>query len=184
MASSLNVFVLFCGVLICQWGLIPRRTKSCEESDPAEQDPAGYQTPAEPSLEGYQTPQNNDRDLYILVQTLVLRVLIPHRTMSCGALKNSAKQSPAGYQTPRNKVLWGFTPRGTTLKTNISANLRQNSKIFRVWIRGLYGVDSWKKLKLKNLVLLSLERDCRANLKRLKVNWLNRPDFGEELLKG
>jgi hypothetical protein len=45
MASSQNFFVWFCGVLICQGGLIPRLTKSCGISDPAEQTPAGYQTP-------------------------------------------------------------------------------------------------------------------------------------------
>ncbi len=30
MASSKNIFVWFCGVLICQRGLIPRRTKKAE----------------------------------------------------------------------------------------------------------------------------------------------------------
>ncbi len=43
--SSQNFFVWFRGVLICQRGLIPRRTTSCGVSDPAEQSPAGYQTP-------------------------------------------------------------------------------------------------------------------------------------------
>jgi hypothetical protein len=45
MASSQNFFVWFCGVLICQRVLIPRRTTSCGVSDPPEQSPAGYQTP-------------------------------------------------------------------------------------------------------------------------------------------
>jgi hypothetical protein len=41
------------------------RTNSCEVSEPAEQDPAGYQTPQNQVLRGYQTPQNNDRDVCI-----------------------------------------------------------------------------------------------------------------------
>ncbi len=40
--------------------------------------------PTEQSLAGYQTPQNNGRVVYILEHTLVLRGLIPRRTMSCG----------------------------------------------------------------------------------------------------
>ncbi len=55
MTSSKNIFVWFCGVLICQRGLIPRRTRPCGVSDPAEQ-----------SLAGYQNPQNNGRFVYIL----------------------------------------------------------------------------------------------------------------------
>jgi hypothetical protein len=45
----------FCGVLICQQGLIPIGTKSCGVSDPKEL-----------SLAGYQIPQNNGRVVYIL----------------------------------------------------------------------------------------------------------------------
>jgi hypothetical protein len=51
----LKLFGLILWGLICQKGVIPRRTKSCEVSDPAEQDSVGYQT-----------LQNNDRDVYIL----------------------------------------------------------------------------------------------------------------------
>jgi hypothetical protein len=101
MSSPQNFFVWFCGVLICLWGLIPCRTKSCEVLDPAEQDPAGYQT------------QWNQ----------VLRVIRPCRTMTemcifisrrlfCGVWY-PAEQRPAGPDTPQSKVLRGIRPRGT-----------------------------------------------------------------------
>jgi hypothetical protein len=61
MASSQNFFVWFREVIICQWGLIPRKTKSCGVSDPSAQDPAD---PTELSPVGYQTPQNNGRVVY------------------------------------------------------------------------------------------------------------------------
>ncbi len=57
MASSQNFLVWFRGVLICQQGLIPRRTKSCWVSDPAERSPAGYQTP----------PNNNSIRIYLQI---------------------------------------------------------------------------------------------------------------------
>ena len=61
------------------------------------------------SLAGYQTPQNNGRVVHILYQTLVLRGQIPCRTKSCG-VSNPAEQHS---------------------NTNISANSKQNSKIFQ-----------------------------------------------------
>ncbi len=72
------------------WGIRPRRTLFCGVSDPAGHCSAGYQT-----------PQNNGRVVYILYHTLVLRGLIP------------AEQCPRGSDTPVNKVLRGFRPRGT-----------------------------------------------------------------------
>jgi hypothetical protein len=129
MASSQNFFIWFCRVLICQRGLIPHRTKSCGVSDPAEQDPAGYQTP----------------------QNYILWCIRPCQTMAelctfycihlfCG-VGYPAEQCPMGSDTPLNKVLRGIRPRGTKSygvsnpseqhsKTNISANLKKNSKIF------------------------------------------------------
>jgi hypothetical protein len=74
-------------------GLIPRRTKSCRVSDPAERDP-----------EVYQTPRNS-----------VLRGIRPRRTMA-ELCTFYSKQSSAGYQTPRNKILRGMKPRRTTFK--------------------------------------------------------------------
>jgi hypothetical protein len=79
------------------WGIRTCITRSC-----------GVPDPTELSLAGYQTPQNNGRVVYILLQTLVLRVLIPRRTKSYG-VSNPAEQQ---------------------LNTNISANSKQNSKIF------------------------------------------------------
>ncbi len=128
-ASSQNFFDWFCRVLICQQGLIPRRTKSCGVSDPAEQDPAGYQTP----------------------RNQVLRGIRPHRTMAelCTFYSRHlfcevvylTEQRPAGSDTLLNKVLRGIRPSGTKscglsdpmeqhLNLNISANSKQNSKIF------------------------------------------------------
>jgi hypothetical protein len=66
MASSKNIFVWFCGVLICQRGLIPRRTKSCGVSDPAEQWQICVHFLSYTCSAGSDTPQNN-----------VLRGLIP-----------------------------------------------------------------------------------------------------------
>jgi hypothetical protein len=50
-------------------------------------------------------------------------------------------------------------PTEQLLNSNISKNSNQDSKLYRVWIRDLYGVASWKKLKAKNLVLLYLYSD-------------------------
>ncbi len=113
MASSQNFFVWFCGVLICQQGLIPHRTKSCGVSDPTDKTlrgirprrnkSCGISDPAEQLQScvhfitytcsaGSDTPQNN-----------VLRGLIPRLTKSC-RVSDPAEQSPAGYQTPRNNI--------------------------------------------------------------------------------
>jgi hypothetical protein len=115
MASCKNIFVWFWGVLICQRGLIPRRRKPCGVSDPAEQDPAGYQTPQNYVLQGIK-PHRTMADLCTFYsiqytcsagsdtpQNNVLRGLIPRLTKSCG-VSDPAEQSPAGYQTPRNNI--------------------------------------------------------------------------------
>jgi hypothetical protein len=96
MASSQNFFLWFQGVLICQLGLIPCRTKSGRVSDPAEQDPAGYQTPC----------------------NSVLRGIRPHGTKSCG-VSDPAEQwqscvhfiadtCSARSDTPQNNILQGL----------------------------------------------------------------------------
>ncbi len=83
-------------------GIRPCRTRSCGVSDPAE-----------PSLAGYQTPQNNERDVYILQQMLVLRGLIPCRTMilrltrSCG-VSDPTERSSAAYHTPGNNFKYEY----------------------------------------------------------------------------
>ncbi len=52
----------------------------------------------------------------------------------------------AGYDTPRNQF-----------QIRISRRIRnRNQKCFGAWIRGLYGVDSWKIPEAKNFVLLYL----------------------------
>ena len=154
MASSQNFFVWFCRVLICQRGLIPhgtkscgitlqnktlpgirpRRTKSCGVSDPAEQWQSCVHFIADTCSAGSDTPQNN-----------ILRGLIPRLTKFCG-VSDPAEQSPAGSQTPRDNI-----------QKRLFLQIRKRiQKYFRVWIRGLNGVDSWKKPEVKNLVLLSL----------------------------
>ncbi len=101
MASSKNIFVWFCGVLICQRGQIPRRTRPCGVSEPAEQDPVGYQTP----------------------QNKTLRGIRPRRSKSCG-VSDPAEQwqicvhfiaytCSAGSDTPQNNVLRGMIPHRT-----------------------------------------------------------------------
>jgi hypothetical protein len=103
----------FHGVLICQRGLIPRRTTSCLVSDLAEQNPAGIRPhgtqscgvsdPAEQwqscvhfiadtCSARFDTPQNN-----------ILRGLIPHLTKFCG-VSDPGEQSSAQYQTPQNNI--------------------------------------------------------------------------------
>jgi hypothetical protein len=70
-------------------GIRPRGTKSCRVSDPAEQWQSCVHFIAEACSAGSDTPQNN---------------------------AYPAKQNPAGYQTPQNKVLQGIKPRRTTFK--------------------------------------------------------------------
>jgi hypothetical protein len=118
LASSLKLFLLFSGVLLCQWGLIPCRTKSCGVldpqniilrgirprgtkscwvSDPAEHRQSCVHFMADACSAGYDTLQNN-----------VLRGLIPQLTKSC-RVSNHGKQLQ---------------------NMNISANSKQNSEIF------------------------------------------------------
>jgi hypothetical protein len=70
---------------------------------------------------------------------------------------------PAGSDTPQNNVLRGIRPRGT--KSCGVSNPAEQLFFYKYeyfwkfetefnW--GLYGVDSWKKPEVKNLVLLSL----------------------------
>jgi hypothetical protein len=73
-------------------GIRPHRTKSCGVSDPAEQWQSCVHFIAYTCSTGSDTLQNN-----------VLWGLIPCLTKSCG-VSDPAEQSPAGYQTPRNKI--------------------------------------------------------------------------------
>ncbi len=115
-------------------GIRPRRTKSCGVSDPAEQWQSYVHFMAYTCSTGSDTLQNN-----------VLQGLIPRLKESRG-VSDPAEQSPAGYQTPRNNIQkWIFL-----------RIWKRIQKYFRVWIRGLYGVDPWKKPEVKNHVLLSL----------------------------
>jgi hypothetical protein len=47
---------------------------------------------------------------------------MPRFTKSCG-VSGPSLQSPAGYQAPRNKVLWGIKPWGTTFKYEFEKEL-------------------------------------------------------------
>ncbi len=129
MASSQNFFIWLCGVLICQQGLIPRRTKSCGISNPAEQDPAGYQTPQNQALRSIRPRR-----------TMTEMCTFHSRRLFCGGWYTE-EQRPAGPDTPSNKVLRGIRPRGTKfcrvsntreqlLNANISTNSKKKQKIF------------------------------------------------------
>ncbi len=150
-----NFLVWFCGVLIYLWGLIPRRTNSCEVSDPVEQDPAGYHTPRNQVLQGIRPCRTMTKMCIFYSRRLFCWVWYP------------AEQCPTGPDTPQNKVLWGIRPRGTKFygvshtgeqlqKWKFQRIRNRIQKYFRVWIWGLCGVDSWKKLEVENLVQLSL----------------------------
>ncbi len=103
LASSKNIFIWFCGVLICQRGLIPHRTKSCGVSDPAEQDPGGYQTRRTKSC-GVSDPAEQ------------WQICVHFIAYTCSARSDTytTEQCPAGSDTPQNNE--GIRPRGTTFK--------------------------------------------------------------------
>ncbi len=54
------------------------------------------------------------------------------------------------------KVLTFHSPESSLFFVNISANKKNIPKCFQAFIRGIWGVDSWKKPRLKNLMLLLL----------------------------
>jgi hypothetical protein len=115
-------------------GIRPRRTRSCGVSDPAE-----------PSLAWYQTPENNDRDVYILLQTLVLRGLILRLTKSWG-VSDPAEQTSAGYHTSGNSFKYKYFCEFETEFKNILGSE------FGDYMGSIHG----KKLEVKNLMLLSI----------------------------
>jgi hypothetical protein len=111
----LKLFCLILRSLNCQWGLIPRRTKSCEVSDPAEQDPAGYHSPRNQVLRGIR-PRRTMTEMCIFYsrclfcgvwQNNVLRGLILRLTKSC-RVSDPAEQSSAGYHTPGNNFKYEY----------------------------------------------------------------------------
>ncbi len=124
----LNYFIGFCGVLICQWGLINRRTKSCEVSDPIEQYRAGYQTPRNQVLRGIRPAEQWQRCVYFIAdacfagsdtsQNNVLRGLIFLLTKSC-RVSDPAEQSSAGYHTPGNNFHYEYFRKFETELKNV-----------------------------------------------------------------
>ena len=112
-----KLFRLIPGILICQWALIPRRTKSCDVSDPAEQDPAGYQTQRNQVLRGIR-PRRTMTEMCIFYskslfcrsdtpQNDVLRGLKLRLTKSCG-VSDPVEQSSAGYHIPGNHFKYEY----------------------------------------------------------------------------
>ncbi len=99
MTGSQNLFVWFRGVLICQRGLIPRRTKSFGVSETAGKILQSIRPPGTRSCgisdlaEPWQT--------WLYSRHLFCRVWYP------------ADQCPAGPDTPPNKVMRGIRPCGT-----------------------------------------------------------------------
>jgi hypothetical protein len=153
-------------------GIRPRRKLFCGVSDPAEQVYAIKCTQHCYCSAGSDTPQD-----------LVLRGLIPGRVLVCGgkwrprslpfSLKGHFSKIVCMYKLHYPRHIWSMlkeppiwkfflcsagsdTPQHN-FEIWISPRIRTRiQKCFRVWIRGPYGVDSWKKPGAKNLVLLYL----------------------------
>ncbi len=51
-------------------------------------------------------------------------------------------------------ICWVWYPVAQLLNLKIYENSDRNSKFFRVWITGPYGINSWKKPEFENLMLL------------------------------
>jgi hypothetical protein len=90
MSSSKNIFVWFCGVLICQRGQIPRRTN-----------PARYKTPQNKTLRSIRPRRTKSCGVSDPAEQWQICVHFIGYTCS------------AGSDTPINKVLRGIRPRGT-----------------------------------------------------------------------
>jgi hypothetical protein len=138
-------------------GIRPCRTSNRVVSDPAVQETAGYQIPCRTESCWVSDPSRTMAELCTFYS----------RGLFCGVWYPAERHS-VGPDTPPNNVLRVIRPRGTKscgvsnpkeqlLNTNISANQNRIQKYFRVWIWDyVYGVNSWKKLEVENLVLVSL----------------------------
>ncbi len=118
-------------------GIRPCRTRPCGVSDPAEL-----------SLAGYQTPQNNGRAVNILQHTLVLRGLIPRRTMSCkcSAMFCKFEKEFTNIQDVNLGTRWGWLVEKTSgQKSCDCVPLRRSSDLI---------VSIFSKLNLAQMLLL------------------------------
>jgi hypothetical protein len=124
------------------WGLIPRRILFCGVSDPADK------------LRPRRTRQKGFESLPFSLKGHFLKIGCMYKLHYPRHLGFMLKEPPiwkfclssAGSDTPQNNFEIWISPR---IRTRIQ-------KCFRVWIRGPFGVDSWKKPGAKNLVLLYL----------------------------
>jgi hypothetical protein len=115
--------ILFCG------GLIPLRILFCGVSDPA-----GKLRPRRTRRKGFESLPFSLKGHFLKI-ICMYKLLYPRHKGSM--LKEPATWNfffSAGYQTPQNNLEIWIPPR---IWTRIW-------KCFRVWIRGPYGLDSWK----------------------------------------
>ncbi len=123
-------------------GLIPRRILFCGVSDPAGK------------LRPHRTRWKSFESLPFSLKGPFSKIGFMCKLHYPRHIGFMLKESPiwtnflcsAGSDTPQNNFEIRIFPR---IRTKIR-------KCFRVWIRGPYGVDSWKKPGAKNLVLLYL----------------------------
>jgi hypothetical protein len=125
--------------------------------------PAGYQTPQNQVLRDIR-PCRKMAELCIFYSIhLFCGVWYPAEQCLAGSdttlnkvlrVSDPAEQSPTGYQTPQNNI-----------QKQIFLQFRKRiQQYFRVWIRGLYGVDLWKKPEVKI--------SCYCTFKSLwKISW-------------
>ncbi len=123
-------------------GLIPRRILFCGVSDPTGK------------LRPRRIKQKSFKSLPFSLKGLFWKIICMYKIHYPRLIVSMLKEPPilkmvfcsAGYDTPRNHFrIW------------ISRWIRnRNQNYFGAWIKGPYGVDSWKKPEAKNLVLLYL----------------------------
>ncbi len=122
------------------WGLIPRRILFCGVLDPA-----GKLRPRRTRRKSFERLPFSLKGHF----SNIVCMYKLHYPRHDPCLKSPLSESflcSAGSDTPQNNYEIRISPR---IRTRIR-------KSCRVWIRGPYGVDSWKKPEAKNLVPLYL----------------------------
>ncbi len=98
--------------------------------------------------------------LYLIISPLKQWALSVQRWFKIRAVSDNADSELALYLTAliRNqRCIWQRWFTNFYLRIRIPPQIRNRiRKYFRVWIKGPYGVNSWKKPDVKNLGLLSL----------------------------
>ncbi len=124
------------------WGLIPRRILFCGVSDPTGK------------LRPRRIRQKSFKSLPLSLKGHFSKIVCMYKLHYPRLILSMLKEPPM------LKIVFCSTGYDTTwnhFQIQISRRIRyRNQKYFRARIRGLYGVDSWKKPEAKNLVLLYL----------------------------